>query len=533
MNSFDQLTDIDSVLNQNRKEKQVLSQLLDKQRDKKDHLLAVRISMGATKRSFVTGATLEWVAQKVRFATELPIFKEHRDQHGNISAYNKLTVEILQQRKPDWRRQYPMTMYLARRRNHKFPPILLAVSQEWVDNPKADQWDANGRALSDSISAQTLDSEGLYYDINISATDWVYALDGQHRLMAIKGLNELVTQGQLFPKKQDSSSTNKDPITPDEIVDSSNGQLTHADLQALLAEGIGMELIPAVLKGETRTEALRRLRAMFVHVNRTAKPLSAGELALLDEDNGFAVAARFAMVEHPLLRNRVDVKKGQLSETSENFTTLETLETVAREYLYPKYWDWRPEKHSQTPIRPDEQSLDDGCNHLIEYFDHLATLPSHKEMLNAGNDPQFPSRQRKPGPDGEANILFRPIGQAALATAVGILVNRAQHPMKLGAIIETLAKKEKLGLLKYDNHATPWYGPAVSPVTGKINRNGTQLCAELFVHLLGGGTPDEQKRNELREKFAESRRISDDNNSGRDLNGKTVRLDEIDLPTPW
>jgi hypothetical protein len=105
--------------------------------------------------------------------------------------------------------------------------------------------------------------------------------------------------------------------------------------------------------------------------------------------------------------------------------------------------------------------------------------------------------------------------------------------MKLGAIIETLAKKEKLGLLKYDNHATPWYGPAVSPVTGKINRNGTQLCAELFVHLLGGGTPDEQKRNELREKFAESRRISDDNNSGRDLNGKTVRLDEIDLPTPW
>jgi DGQHR domain-containing protein len=535
MSDFDSLINIDAVLEQERKEKQALTMLLNKQREKKEHLLAIRLKMGSTDRSFVTGSSLEWIAQKVRFATELPMFKERKDKDGNISLTDRLTIDIIQQRKPDWRRQYPMALYLAERKNHKFPPLLLAVTQEWVDDDKSDKWGPDGRALADSISAQPLDSDQQYFSLHIGENDWVYALDGQHRLMAIKGLRDLVSEGALHRKSFNGSPTSR-MKTLDEVVQASNGQVTASALQALLSERIGMEIVPAVLKGETRKQALRRLRSMFVHVNRTAKPLTTGELALLDEDNGFSVIARLLMVEHPLLKGRVEVKKGQLAEKSPMFTTLETLESVARDYLsqIPIFKTWIPEGAGDLPVRPDEDSLDEAAKRLSAYFDRLQELPSHIEMMNAGPNTDKIVTHRSTTAEGDANILFRPIGQVAMARAVGVLMNREHHPVTLNSIIELLKKKEKTGQLRCDVPNSPWLGPVLNPVDRRINRKGTELCADLLVHLLGGGTPDEKKREGLRAAFAASRRVGDkDNNRALNLVGNEVNLDDLDLPAPW
>src|SRR5262249_3790098 len=159
------------------------------------------------------------------------MFKEYRDEHGHVKP-NRETAAILQQRSADWRRQYPMTLYLAKRLNHKFPPILLAVSQEWVDDQKADEWGADKRALRDSINASVVDSGGAFADLYISERDWLYAIDGQHRLMALQGLVELVTTGSLYPLTENKKQK-RVPIKLEEIVESSHGQVSLADLQKL------------------------------------------------------------------------------------------------------------------------------------------------------------------------------------------------------------------------------------------------------------------------------------------------------------
>ena len=51
-------------------------------------------------------------------------------------------------------------------------------------------------------------------------------------------------------------------------------------------ERIGIEIVPAVVRGETIVRACRRLRQLFVDVNEHAKPLTSGGLARLDEPHG-------------------------------------------------------------------------------------------------------------------------------------------------------------------------------------------------------------------------------------------------------
>ena len=93
-----------------------------------------------------------------------------------------------------------MTLYLAARRNHKFPPLLVVITQKWVDDARADEWET-GFATKDSLEYEPLDSSGYFVDLALEADSMLYAIDGQHRLMAIKGLKELSDTGQLGSRR--------------------------------------------------------------------------------------------------------------------------------------------------------------------------------------------------------------------------------------------------------------------------------------------------------------------------------------------
>lgn len=522
---FDDLMSIDDVLQQDRKNRQALLILLDAQRERRDHLLTMDVRMGVT-RSFMTSVSLEWLAQRVRFATELPMFKEYRDPETGRVRLDRETATMVQQREPNWTRQFPMALYLAKRRRHKFPPVLLVATQDWVDEPSSDQWDSLKRALKDSVNIQALDSLGRYVDLHLTEKDLLYAIDGQHRLMAIKGLTELLNNGKLFAR-DDKGRERSLSITIDEIVEQSRGDVSRSDLQQLLSERIGIEIIPAVMKGETRLQALRRVRSIFVHVNRTAVPLTSGEIAVLDEDDGFAVAARLVAFSHPLFKDRVHLKKGNLPISSEDLTTLETLVAIAKKYLgqFPDYADWKPDSKTEMAIRPEEESLDSGYTKLTEYFSALAEIPSYKRVLQGRSPREFR--------EDEGNLLFRPMAQIALAEALGSLVSGKQR--KLSNLVETLAAKENEGMLNYMDPATPWHVVVYDPNRKTMERKASAqtMCTRLLIHVLGGGTPDEEAYQNLREDFAEARIVDREKNHAIDLKGKRVSPDKIDLPSPW
>ena len=511
-----------------------LRMLLDRQRDKENHQLALKSRMG-TSDSFLMSVSLKWIASNVLYARDLPIFKDKISEDTGKISINDITLPAIQQREPDWRRQLAMSTYLAVRKNHKFGPLLLAAYQPWVYEENSDNWGPDKRALESSLNMLSLDSKAKIVDLDTINTSY-FALDGQHRLMAIQGLRDLL-EGRLYAKDRYKLRTGKKSLSREEVEEYYDRHgLDVATLPHILDEMMGIEVIPAVQEGETLSEAMSRLRSIFVDVNENARRPEKGELTLLDENDGFRIVARTLMVKHQLFSNgtRVDESGRQISEKSPFYTNLDTIVNIAKSYLGPKhaFSDWSVEPfHVKTNlvIRPDNDEIFDGVKHLERYFNALQDLPSHKEMISGKNVTELRASS------GDDNILFRPIAQVALSEAIATLQERGSS---LSNLIKVLAKKEKEGQLRLRCETAPWFGVLCDTVDKKMRRKieNRDLCSEMFRYLLGGGFEDEEERNYLRERFFEARRpgqAEGDEEKAYDISGKLVDSANFHLPPPW
>ena len=543
--------DMDAILDvmkAQQREQLVLSQLLEKLRIQTSHHFVLQVRMGDVS-SYLTSVTLEWITNKVRFAADLPIFRESREGSKRIQV-DPETVEQLQQRQPDWRRQLQMAAYLATRRHHKFPPLLLVGYQRWVYEPRHDRWGTDARAMNDSLTLRGLEPTGTYWDLNDTETEF-YALDGQHRLMAILGLRELIQTGQLHALDQDRNPKKGLGLSREELVDhihkgtGENQADIHERLQHLMDERIGIEIVPAVRTGETYGDALQRLRQMFVDVNENAKVLKPSELVQLDETNGYRIVSRRLLASHPLLKSgtaadgdqrpKVDTTKTTLAEGSNCYTTLDTLAKIVRLYLKENrtlagnsdYVSWDNLVAKGVFIRPEDTALDKGVQAMTDYFNQIATVPSHVAFIQGK-----PASELRKTDDGEDNILFRPMVQTALAEAIGKLVSRGN--VSLTKAVEELGHQEERGQLRLTHRNGPWFGVLCDP-NGKMRRQkkNEALCCRLFQYLLGGGIEDDIDRERLREDFAAARQPDPERDEAINLEGNSVATAEVRLPNPW
>ena len=526
---------VDDILEGEQKRRQALRLLLDWQRDRENHQIALPAEMG-TSKSYLMSVSLGWVASNVYFARDLPIFKKYRQKDSDTISINDTTITYLQQREPDWRRQLPMAIYLATRKHHKFPPLLLVAYQDWVYNKNSNNWGPDERALEPSLKIEPLDTKSFLVDLDTTNTHY-FALDGQHRLMAIRGLKELL-EGRLNAKKKDGASISGKSKTREEIEkyyeeNCEKSELEINSLQEMLNEVIGVEIIPAVQTNETYKEAVSRLRNVFVDVNENAKRLEKGQLSMLDENNGFRIVGRTLMTKHPLLRNRVDTKSNQLSENSEDYTTLSTVVNIATEYLgqMPRFAEWKNPILGLKDVglmRPEDEEISDGLARLDEYFKELEILPSHHDMMQGESVKNLRN-------ENEGNILFRPIAQVALAKAVASL--QLKKALNLQEMIQKLVEHEKARDLRLISKETPWFGILCDPITKKIRRQKASqiLCERMFFYLLGGGIEDKNNREMLRSNFFEARQGSTESGELKayDMSGALVEKDNFYLPHPW
>ena len=516
-----------------------LRSLLDWQGDRENHKIALPARMG-TSKSYLISVSLGWIASNVYFARDLPVFKKHRRKGRKKISINDTTIANLQQREPDYRRQLPMALYLATREHHKFPPLFLVAYQNWAYDPRSDEWGPDGRAIHPSLNVKPLDSRSSLVDLDIATTHY-FALDGQHRLMAIKGLKELLDDGRLNAKNKDGSPMSRKSISRDDVENRNSVSKAISGhgmdfLQDAMDEVMGVEILPAVQLNDTYEEAVSRLRNIFVDVNENAKRLEKGELTLLDENDGFRIVARTLMVKHPIFKKdkelRVDTQRDQLPETSESYTTLTTIVRIATEFVGGDFERWK------TPIlglkgvgmeRPVDDEIEMALKSLAKYFTALGTMPSHRKMMSG--TPVSTLRKKS----GEDNILFRPIAQIALSHALAEI--KSSKGTALHSLIAKLAKHEELGHLKLTNKKAPWFGILCDPLTEKIRRHKRyeSICSQMFIHLLGNGLADPEEREELRKNFFEARQVSTGSavEKAYDMSGKLVRYSKFSLPRPW
>jgi len=489
-------------------EQEALAALLEKYLHQKDRILVQKTEMGGTE-AYVGSVTLEWFAGQVRFASSLPLLQQKYNPETDNVEIDADSIDEIQQRPLDWSRQLPLTQYLAARKNSKFPPVLVVINQPWVDDTKASEWDSDGRATKSTTDFTPIDKEGKVGLLNVSAEDvTIYALDGQHRLMGVQGLMELLKTGKL-PRYRKDKTPDGTFITVADLIEQYQG--SPAYLQSLPKEKIGVEFICAVAAGETREEARRRVRSIFVHVNLMAAPLTKGQLAQLNEDDGFSIVARKVAVTHPLLEQREDRKprvnwnSATVAAKSTVLTTLQALKEMSERYLGQKFSHWKPSEKGLIPVRPGDDELEAGISEFQKLFDYLAMLPSYKIL----EDEDTPALRRfsfeKDG--GEGNMLFRPIGQVALAQALGILVFRKGFSLK--DIFKKLRKFDlEGGFSSMEFPQSLWYGVLYDPNKKRVQVAGRDLAARLLIYILGG-IQDQMERAELRKDLATARTIED------------------------
>ncbi len=523
------------LLQQKTEEKQALALLLEPYLSRQEQLFVQKTQMG-NAQSYLGSVTLEWLASRVYFALQLPLFRRKYDQDSHNIIRDSETIEELQQRPLDWSRQAHLAQYLAVLKNHKFPPILVVISQDWVNDTTAPEWDINCCAnvsVDDFISLDKNDSIGL---LNIGEQYSIFALDGQHRLMGIQGLMELLKTGKLEVYNKDKKAKGT-PIKLDDLIEEYN--LDPLALQSLAKEKIGIEIIPAVIKGETYEEARRRVRSVFVHVNRMAISLSKGQLVLLNEDDGFAIVSRRLAITHPLLKDRdekdwnprVNWDSATIANKSTVLTTLQALQDMTEGYLESKFCQWKTkDKKNLISLRPDDEEIEEGLKLLSKLFDELASLPSYRQLEQGVKTYELRRFNHEKG-GGEGNFLFRPVGQIALAQALGFLV--FIQKMNLESITKKLIYFDEIGGFSYmDTSQSIWYGVLYDPMKKRIQVSGKKLASRLLIYLLGG-VKDDLEKAEIRRALAEARTIKDaatNEEKTIDFQGNFVNPKKVGLP---
>jgi DGQHR domain-containing protein len=485
-------------------------------------ILVQRTSMGGSE-AYIGSVTLQWLADRVKYASEMSLLSEQYQPNDKNISIDSESIEVIQQRPLDWSRQAALVQYLAGRTTHKFPPVLVTIDRPWVDNIHADEWGRGGKATESAAIFMPIDGNNSVGLLDVGASVRIYALDGQHRLMGVQGLMELLRAGEL-PRYNKERNPVGHKITLDELGTS------EAYLESLPQETIGIEFISAVVKGETQLEARRRIRSIFVHVNLMAIALSKGQLAQLDENDGFAIVARQIAVNHPLLKDlpgrkpRVNWDSATVATKTTVLTTLQALQDMAAKYLQYQFPQWKPKaQKGLVPLRPDATELAAGIAAFSRLFDKLAQFTSFGR-LNSEDTTQLRRFSFEPG-GGEGHILFRPVGQVAFAQGVGMAVFKKQM-----AETEVLRKLDRYdtdgGFSQIDLPQSLWYGILYDPNKKRIVVSGRDLAAKLIVYLLGG-VDNDFDRAELRRQVAEARTVGD---YAMSFEGKLVTPQEVGLP---
>lgn len=550
-----------SEMNDQRRE--ILAALLSKAISRNGHFAAFASAMGKTFSgdgslvapvpSYTVLHSLEWISQHIRLGSEMPFMENKIDHETGRLIVDYSNADEIKQRAPDWTRQAALAAYLAQPQR-KFGPIMAVISPAWVEEPGHEKWDKNGRALRGAADFAALEPGGTVGLLRLDGVR-VYALDGQHRVLGMRGLRELRDKRFLQLRTKDGTPRGSD-LSLDDFIE--NFGLTIEELQAVFNDTMPVEYIPAVVAGETHSEATRRIRRTFIALNSYAKKTDKGENILLDETDGFSIVARRIAVQHRMFEGggtnkRINWKTTSIPSGRTPFiTTLSALQEIARIYLTstrPKVvLKWKASMSGMVPVRPPDEELDAGYAALAEFFDHVSKLPLFQRLSGVGADEEqaflekwreFPRFGRNgavvDGTGGfRGHLLLRPLGQVILANAVAELARAEELDgvgLSLKTIFRRLAKFDEDGGFEAHRPSNVWWGVTYTHTTNRMLNRAKSWAHRLLVQLVAG-IRNADERQDLWGEWVSARGVGA--NTWKNMEGRVARFDwdVPELPKP-
>lgn len=367
---------------------------------------------------YITRMKYAEVAAQIKFAHELS-----RNQDISALIQRGLTA-----------RTKEITRYLLESPHRFLGALVIAV---WHGKPKykvyrLDDMDGMLEGLDKGFGILEFDGSQSYF-----------ALDGQHRLRAIK---DAVAQ---------------------------NPALGNEDICVLL---VPHENSP---KGRIRT------RRLFSNINRNAVKTAKAEDIVLDEDDGIAILSRQFVEEHAFFKAAGLVKivtsadgDGGLKLAGNSISPGDKQAMLTLPILYDmlRYLAWDlPREVKDQRARPREEVLERAYRVLSQRIDdlllHAGKIRSRLESTSDARE----VRGRK-GAEGKGHPFMRPVIQKAVARVVAEIIQQGR--LNWGEVMRRLAK------LDWELTKEPWI--CVATDSGKMlaaKDNVELLCQMLHAHL--------------------------------------------------
>ena len=374
---------------------------------------------------YIVKMQMKDIVKEVGFASELYNNKTLDDAIQRSLKESRVKTEIVQ--------------YLAKRSDRFFSSIVVAAlggnptyaPVEITDDPKFALLGPGG--FGDAFGVLTFDGGQRYF-----------ALDGQHRLKAIKTLIE--------------QAEDNIPDLPEQFLDEE------------------VSVIMLVREEVNDTKFMTSYRRIFSSLNRYAKPTDTDTNIIMDEDDAVAILTRRLLTEHKffLWQGRPDTNPvlkthgKNLRSGDTYFTTLQTLYGMNQRLLMTAERETRGfASKSYKMFRPPEEELDSLFGELVMYWDAMldeidllrsdpTTMREHDAAVN--------------DPDGLSdNLLFWPIGQELLADVVRSLLNRRLPNPSRPTKSDVHSCIEIFSRVRWDLRQLPWTGLLLieQPDTGR------------------------------------------------------------------
>ena len=290
--------------------------------------------------------------------------------------------------------------------------------------------------LLENIKPETVESVGF---LTLQGDERLFALDGQHRLAGIK---TVVNEGYA-------------PAIDDEV--------------------------SVILVAHKRTAAgLQRTRRLFTTLNKTARPVTKGDIIALDEDDVMAICIRRLIEETDLFHgNRIAfVQSNNVPTTNtECLTTIGNLYDILTILFTQASFPLRKRKAILRNNRPCDETLNQYFDYAEDFFVQLRSNFAELEEFFAADDTSGVVQRYRGAEEG--NALYRPIGLDIFTQ----IITRLTQDMPLDKAVEMATK------LPRELNDPPYNGLMWDQSTRTIISRHKVTLREVLYHMIGINRP--------------------------------------------
>ncbi len=270
------------------------------------------------------------------------------------------------------------------------------------------------RSRSDTPELKDLDDETVSSlgFLTLRGDEELFALDGQHRLAGIK---KLVKEG-----------IDQDP---------------HDELSVIF------------VAHRDSAKGLERTRRLFTTLNKTARPVSKGDIIALDEDDAMAICVRWLMEKTKMFSgSRIAFVASNNMPVKNNtaLTTIGNLYDVLTILFTNSNFDLKEKKAELQRVRPSDENLDGYFKYAKNYFSLLRKYFEELDVFFGVKDTTEIVSSYRGGHGG--NALFRPIGLEIFTRIIATLTRHMslQQAIKQAALLPRELNEEPFAELMWD-----------------------------------------------------------------------------------